>query len=494
VRVLFVLPALTEAKGPFFRPIKYALFPPLGMAQLAGFLDTGDEVRIIDEHVMPDVLDGYEDEGAGLNKAWRGTLADTPDMVVIQAYITNAHRAYAIARYYRALGVRVCLGGLHVTSLPEEADGLCDHLFLGVGDAMWPAFLEDLRNGEPKPLYDSKDYPRTLERLPPLRRDLIDRRLYLVPNSIVVSRGCPHRCAFCYNSGFYNGGRRFYTQAVEDALAEIERLPGKHLYFLDDHLLGDPHFARALFEGMRGMGRVFQGAATLDSILRGDLVERAVDAGLRSIFIGFESVNEASLVQSRKTQNLKSNADAAIKRLDSLGAMINGSFVFGLDGDGPDVFDRTVQWAVDRGITTATFHVATPYPGTAYWDEIAGQGRILHRDWRLYDTRHAVFQPKNMTPQELEDGYWRSYEMFYSWTNIARASLNHERALSRWKHFGYSAAWRKLGPVWDVAIRAKRLGVTRPMIETGLGVLGRRAKPELPSRQGEAVSLPVLEG
>ncbi len=492
MRVLFVLPALTEATGPFFRPIKYALFPPLGMAQLAAFLGADDEAMIIDEHVMPGVLTNYEDGLGILSKRWRGTLAERPDMVVIQAYITNAHRAYAIARYYKALGVRVCLGGLHVTSLPEEASGLCDHLFIGVGDASWPAFLDDLRNGGAKPLYDSKDFLRTLKRLPPTRRDLISRQLYLVPNSIVVSRGCPHRCTFCYNSGFYKGGRRFYTQAVDDALAEIERLPGKHLYFLDDHLLGDPHFARALFDGMKGMGRVFQGAATIDSILRGDLVERAVDAGLRSIFIGFESVNEASLVQSRKTQNLKSDADAAIKRLDSLGVMVNGSFVFGLDGDGPDVFDRTVAWAVDRGITTATFHVATPYPGTAYWDEINGQGRIIHRDWRLYDTRHAVFEPMHMSPAQLEAGYWRAYERFYSWANIARAATNHERVLSRCKHFGYSAAWRKLGPAWDLAIRAKRLNVTRPVIEAGLGVLGRQKKIE-PSPRATSVSLPVLE-
>ena len=101
-----------------------------------------------------------------------------------------------------------------------------------------------------------------------MRRDLIKRQLYLVPNSIVVSRGCPHHCDFCYKDAFFDGGRSFYTQRVDAALAEIERLPGRHLYFLDDHLLGDPRFAAALFAGMRGMGRVWQAAGTVQSVLR----------------------------------------------------------------------------------------------------------------------------------------------------------------------------------------------------------------------------------
>src|SRR4030095_7361855 len=142
----------------------------------------------------------------------------------------------------------------------------------------------------PPPARSVSTSDRTLDRLPPIRRDLIQRRRYLVPNSIVVTRGCPQHCDFCYKDAFFEGGRSFYTQRVDDALAEISRLPGRHLYFLDDHLLGDRRFAAALFEGMRGMGRLFQGAATVDSILRGDLIERAADAGLRSLFVGFESL------------------------------------------------------------------------------------------------------------------------------------------------------------------------------------------------------------
>ena len=152
------------------------------------------------------------------------------------------------------------------------------------GRASWPTS----RAGRPRAVYRSE--ARTPHGLPRVRRDLIKRELYLVPNSIVVSRGCPHACAFCYKDGFFSGGRSFYVQPVEDALAEIERLPGRHLYFLDDHLLGHPAFAAALFDGMRGMGRLWQAAGTVDSVLRPGLLEKAVACGLRSLFVGFETL------------------------------------------------------------------------------------------------------------------------------------------------------------------------------------------------------------
>ncbi|HEV7298195.1 MAG TPA: cobalamin-dependent protein [Tepidisphaeraceae bacterium] len=287
-----ILPALTEAKGPFWRPIKYSLFPPLGLATLAAYLDRDlDQVQIIDEHVEGDVpIDR--------------PLADVPDLVVIQVYITNARRAYRLADYYRAQGAFVALGGLHVTSLPDEARPHADVIFLGPGEHTFPQFLRDRRAGAVRAQYNSADHPRTLVGLPPVRRDLIHRQRYLVPNSIVVTRGCPFHCDFCYKDAFFEGGKTFYTQTVDDALSEIARLPGRHLYFLDDHLLGNRAFARDLFAGMKGMNRIFQGAATVDSILKGPAIEQAAAAGLRSIFVGFESLDEANLRETNKGQNL----------------------------------------------------------------------------------------------------------------------------------------------------------------------------------------------
>jgi radical SAM superfamily enzyme YgiQ (UPF0313 family) len=464
LQVKFILPALTEATSPFWRPIKYSLFPPLGLATLAAYLDPGDGARIVDEHVE------------------RLSLDDTPDLVVIQAYITNAVRAYRIADAYRARGIFVALGGLHVTALPKEAAGHADAIFIGPGEQTFPQFLQEFRARTPKPVYTSAS-GRTLDRVPPVRRDLIRRRNYLVPNSIVVTRGCPQHCDFCYKDAFFRGGRSFYTQRVDDALAEIDRLPGRHLYFLDDHLLGDPKFARALFDGMRGMNRLFQGAATVDSILRGDLIERGADAGLRSLFVGFETLSPDNLRQSSKRQNLNRDYGAVTARLHALGIMINGSFVFGMDDDGPDVFARTVDWAITQGVTTATFHVQTPYPGTGLHARLEQQRRIVTRNWDIYDTRHAVYVPARMTARELEEGYHRAYRDFYTWSAIARASLAHGSLKHRAKHFFYASGWKKFERAWNVVIRARQLRMMTPMLEAVLAKVsasGRRRETGRP--------------
>ena len=461
--VKLILPALIEANDPGYRPIKYALFPPLGLATLAAYLRPNDHVVLEDEHVMPLHLD------------------DRPDLVVMTVYVTSARRAYEIADGYRQRGSYVALGGLHVTSLPDEAAAHADSIFLGPGEDTWPRFLADFRRGRPKSRYQS--VKRSLIGTPPPRRDLIDRRRYLCPNSLVVSSGCPHHCDFCYKDAFYTTGRSFYTQAVDAALAEIESLPGRHLYFLDDHLLGDPRFAAGLFEGMRGMGRVFQGASTVGAILRGNLIERAAEAGMRSVFVGFESVNAGSLASHRKRQDTR-DYDEAIRRVHSLGIMVNGSFVFGLDDDGPDVFDRTVDWAVAHGIETATFHIMTPYPGTAVRARLEAAGRIVDSDWDHYDTRHVVYRPARLTEEQLVAGYRRAYRRFYEWGSIWRAATNQHSPYRTLRHLAYAGGWKKLEPMWDAIIRAHRVSAMLPLLESTLDAFGaarqaarRRGRP-----------------
>lgn len=446
MKVKMILPALTEAKSPFWRPIKYSLFPPLGLATLASYLDESDEVVLQDEHV--ETLD----------------LTDEPDLVVIQVYITSAYRAYQIADHYRKKGVYICLGGLHVTSLPEEAAAHADTIFIGPGEDIWPIFLRDLREKNPQKKYVSQI--RTLDHLPFPRRDLIKRRLYLVPNSIVVSRGCPHVCDFCYKEAFFEGGKSFYTLKVERALAEIEGLPGKHLYFLDDHLLGNPHFAGALFDGMRGMNRLWQAAGTVQSVLKSGLLEKAVASGLRSLFVGFETLNPTNLMQQHKYQNLNRDYSAAIRRLHDLGVMVNASFVFGMDDDDENVFDRTVEWAIEHGIETATFHILTPYPGTALYRRMQAEGRMTTSNWDLYDTRHTVFQPTRLTPEALEAGYWHAYKEFYRWEHIFQSSQAHEGLSRQLRHIAYAGGWKKFEPMWDWVIRAKRVANLLPVLET----------------------------
>jgi radical SAM superfamily enzyme YgiQ (UPF0313 family) len=445
MRVKLILPALTEAISPFFRPIKYSLFPPLGLATLAGYLNADDEVTITDEHVE------------------KVDVTDNPDLVVIQIYITSAYRSYRLADEYRRRGAYVALGGLHVSSQPEEASKHADSIFLGPGEDTWPRFLSEFRAGNPKDIYQSRT--RTLAGMPPIRRDLINRHLYLVPNSLVVSRGCPNTCDFCYKEGFYRGGRSYYKQTVDAALAEIERLPGRHLYFLDDNLFADPQFAIELFEGMRGMGRLWQGAGTVGSILKPNLMKKAAACGLRSLFIGFETLNKANLQEHHKTQNVNCDYASAARHLHNLGVMINGSFVFGMDSDDESVFGRTVEWAINQGIETATFHILTPYPGTPLYSRMNRQGRILHRNWDLYDTRHCVFIPAGMKPEQLEAGYWRAYRDFYRWGSIIRAASTKETMPARLRHLAYSAAWKKFEPMWDLIIRLQKVAHMLPWLE-----------------------------
>ncbi len=471
MHVKMILPALAEALSPAWRPLKYSLFPPLGLATLAGYLREEDEVVLQDEHVEHIDLD------------------DTPELVVIQVYITSAYRGYRLADHYRSKGVHVALGGLHVTTVPAEAAHHADTIFLGPAEESWPAFLADFRAGRPGKVYRSSH--RKLEGMPPVRRDLIKRHLYLMPNSIVVSRGCPHACDFCYKESFFHGGKSFYTQPVDAALEEIARLPGRHLYFLDDHLFGNPQFAAALFAGMRGMGRVWQAAGTVQAVLDPGLLEQAVACGMRSLFIGFETINPAGLRAQHKQHNLDRDYHAAIQRLHELGVMVNASFVFGMDEDDETVFVRTVEWAIHEGIETATFHILTPYPGTRLHHRLTVAGRITDTDWEHYDTRHAVFHPAQMSTDTMEAGYWRAYRDFYRWSAIWQSAAQQPDLQTRLRHLAFAGAWKKCEPLWNLVIHARRLCHTVPLLEALLGSADRHHEKRLAVSTATCTPLPV---
>jgi len=250
------------------------------------------------------------------------------------------------------------------------------------------------------------------------------------------------------------------------------------------------------------MGRVWQAAGTVDAVLRPGLLEKAVESGLRSLFIGFETLSEDNLLGAGKTQNLagasasrggpagRARYDAAVRRLHDLGVMVNASFVFGMDHDDPSVFARTVDWAVSRGLETATFHIMTPYPGTRLERRLSAEGRVTSRDWDLYDTRHAVFEPARMTAGQLEAGYRRAYREFYSWRNITRASFAHGDAREHVRHLAYTSGWKKLEPMWDWAIRSGQVHRLLPLLETILDRFGSGGGA-MPSRLRRTDARPV---
>ena len=443
--VKFILPALVEARSIYWRSIKYSLFPPLGLATLAGYLSPNDEAVIVDEHVES------------------LTYNDQPDICAIQTYITSAYRSYEIADTYRKKGSYVVLGGLHASALPEEALKHADTVIIGPAEECWRKFLTDFRNGTPQKIYYSNE--RSLENVPLPRRDLIKNNLYLVPNSLVVSRGCPHNCDFCYKENFFKGGKSFYVQNIDRVLKEIDGFPGRHLFFLDDHLFGNKKFALELFSAMKGMNKVWQAAGTVKSILDDELFEAAVYSGMSSLFIGFETLNNDNLLSQNKRHNNNSDYDTAIKRMHDNGVMINGSFIFGLDNDDATVFDRTVEWAVKKSIETATFHILTPYPGTKLYDALLKQGRITSGNWDEYDTRHVVFKPMRMSAEELREGYVKAYREFYSWENIFQSAYHKDGIEFKLRHLAYSAGWKKFEFFWEYIIRRQKIYNMIPLLE-----------------------------
>ncbi|MDU1414624.1 MAG: radical SAM protein [Clostridium sp.] len=441
MKIKFILPALEESKSPYWRPIKYSLFPPLGLATLASLCDEEDEIEIVDEHIE------------------EVNLEDTPDLVCIESYITNSNRAYEIADAYRARGIKVAIGGIHATSLPYEAKVHADSILLGLGERSFPQFLKDFKECKIQDFYKQGEV--FLDDLPLPRRDLFRSEKYLVPNSMVFSRGCPNRCSFCYVNSFYKGTKSYYSYKVDRILAEIESMSGKHLYFLDDNIFANKELVRQVFKEMRGMGKLFQGAITVDSILEDNTIELAYEAGFRSAFIGFESINKYSLIEANKLSNIEKDYSKAIRKLDQLGVMINGSFIFGLDSDNLDVFDRTTQWAINSGITTATNHILTPYPGTLIYNKMHAAKRINIHDWKLYDTRHLVFEHPNITKAQMEIGYKRAYDDFYKWGNIIKSSKEHDHMKMKMKHLSYAGAWKKFEPVWNFLIKNELLSYAR---------------------------------
>jgi radical SAM superfamily enzyme YgiQ (UPF0313 family) len=212
----------------------------------------------------------------------------------------------------------------------------------------------------------------------------------------------------------------------------------------------------------------------VQSVLKPGLLEQAAACGLRSLFVGFESLSEENLRASLKYQNLHKDYSAAIRRLHDNGVMVNGSFVFGMDGDDASVFDRTVEWAVSHGIETATFHILTPYPGTGLYQQMQAQNRLVHRNWDLYDTRHVVYRPAQLTAEELETGYWRAYREFYAWKNIFAGAWTNASWSERMRHVAYAGGWKKFEPLWDAIIRAKRATNMLPTLEAVLAGFGAR--------------------
>jgi len=430
-RLLLILPSRQQLDDYPFRLIKYSCFPPLSLLTIAGMTPREKwDIVVRNEHVESSEVEG------------------PVDLVGIQTYISCASRAYALAAHWRARGAKVVLGGLHATSLPHEAIQHADAICTGPVETIWPDVLEDFDRGQMKWIYRGK-CKGSAAMVPLPRRDLMNPHAYLIRNTMVTSRGCPHSCDFCYKSSFW-GPNYYEARPIQQIERELETINDGLVFFLDDNLLANRQHARALFDVLRGSGIVWQAAGSLDVTRDTGYLDEAYDAGCRSLFVGFESISPENMRGNNKPVNATTNYLDACRRFHDSGIMINGSFVFGFDCDGPDVFERTVEFAVKGKILTATFHILTPLPGTRAFERLDDDGRILHRKWEYYDTDHAVFRPLHMTPEQLESGHKRAYREFLTYSSILRRSLGLPGAAKR---LAYNIAWMKIDPLWTAIIR-----------------------------------------
>jgi radical SAM superfamily enzyme YgiQ (UPF0313 family) len=351
-------------------------------------------------------------------------VASPPDLVGISVNTMSAHRAYALADRFRARSVPVVLGGWHVTFRPDEAAAHADAVVVGEADDVWSAVLADAERGALRPRYVSRN-DTDLSRYPRARRDLLDGRRYFTKNLVQATRGCPYRCSFCSVSTINPKYRR---RPVEDVVAEIRRLDGRTLFFIDDNLFIHRRYTRALFEALVPLRRHWVGEASIDLADDPELLDLAVASGMTGLLVGFESVVPGSVLEMNKQRtNRTADYRRQIHALQSRGVGVLAMFTFGFDGDGSDVFERTLAFCEEADVFGASFGILTPFPGTPTYEKLEAAGRIRTRDWRLYDLQHEVFDLEGWPPGALEAGVRGIEERYYSWPAFVRRTVRLRR-------------------------------------------------------------------
>ncbi len=375
------------------------LFPPLSLMTVAALTPEKHNVTVIDESTAPANFD------------------IRPDLVGLTAMTAAAPRAYQIADRLREQGVPVVMGGMHASALPEEALQHVDGVVIGEAEELWPQVLDDFEQGQLQPVYRHEHYPDPAT-IPPARRDVVDISKYLAKYTLQATRGCPFACSFCAVSTFF--GRTYRTRPVENVVAEAAAIKGKPLILVDDNIMGSPRYATMLFERLSDLKTTFLTQASTTMLNTPELIGKAAKAGCRALFVGLESISQEQLTKIGKKFNVVKKYKELIQRLHDNGIAVVGSFMFGLDGDDPGVFERTAEFTEEAQIDIAQFSILTPLPGTKLYDQVQQQGRIIERDWSKYDGTRCTFVPQGLSVEKLEAGFHWIYEHFYSWRSILK--------------------------------------------------------------------------
>ena len=385
-------------RRPMDTLLKARMSPSLALLTLKRLAPAGHTVRIINENV------------SRIDWNWPA------DLVGITVTVDVSGRAAEIAARFRSKGVKVVAGGIHISSDPESmaATGAFDAVCAGRAEASWVEILRDAQAGALKPFYrDDFSVPAIC---PPDYSGAGAESLYT--NVVCASRGCPMHCGFCYNSS--DGAVPFLNRPVADVLNDIREIGGRHILFIDDNFIGNPRWTREFLRAAAPLGLKWGAAVSANLLDMPDLMDLMAESGCQSLFIGFETLNQAALDAVGKRQNNASRFAELARELHSRGIMVNASVVFGLPGDDAGVFKRTLDWMIANKIETVTAHIMTPYPGTALHKQMLAEGKITDFDLSHYDTAHVVYEPESMTANELRAGYLWFYKELYSFRNILR--------------------------------------------------------------------------
>jgi radical SAM superfamily enzyme YgiQ (UPF0313 family) len=425
---------------------KHVLTPSLSLTSLAGATPGNWRVRYWDENLLqgPPPADPL------------------PEVVGLTVHLTFAARAYELAAWFRARGSRVVLGGMHVNTSPGEAHPHADAISVGDGVQTWPRILRDVEQNSLQPRYDAP-FDRDYDRDPPPRRDLLPRDAFLTTTSVIASRGCRNRCAFCYLAT--EGARTPYAvRAPEDIAAQIRADRQPMAVFVDNNLGASRAYLRKLCAALRPLDTIWTAAVTLDVTDDPELVREMSLAGCAGVFIGFETLNDGNLAAANKRSPRAEDYARRVGILHDHGIQVNGSFVVGFDGDRRDVFTTLAEWIDATRLECATFHILTPYPGTPLFRQMEAEDRLLHRDWARYDTAHVVFRPKHLTPEELQLGYEWLYRRLFAYASIW---ARRPESPSQWPAYLAGAyLYKHANHLWPFLIRHQLVHAAwRPLVE-----------------------------
>jgi radical SAM superfamily enzyme YgiQ (UPF0313 family) len=398
--------ALISPKGPLYRHRggiwkKSLRYQPLTLTTLAALIpaDFPHTVQLIDEGI-----------------------ADVPmdmdvDLIGLTVITGTAMRAYEIADHYRARGVTVVLGGPHITLIPDDAQPHADAIVVGYSEDTWPQLLRDFAAGQLQPRY-SQQPGLSLAGRPFARRDLLPSQHFLTNNVFEATRGCVHACEFCVVPTAW--GRRPFQKPVYEVVADIRQHGARKLIFIDLNIIADRAYAVELFTALAPLKIRWYGLATVLLADDEELLDLAQASGCQGLLMGLESLSTTNLKGNRKGFNSPDRYAHVVERLHEHGIALQGCFVFGLDDDRPDVFLKTAEFAVQARIDLPRFAVVTPFPNTPLYKRLDSEGRILTRNWELYDAQHVVFQPRHMSVEELQTGIESAWKHAYSYSSIWR--------------------------------------------------------------------------